>query len=731
MWYGPQVSGNRTARQLLQRLLGDRAAEFTADVVPVGDGHDVGRPDWFEVDAGPGGVALRGSSGVAVASALRWYLRSACRTQITWDVPVPRLPDRLPRTGTGARTTSPYLHRYHFNVCTFGYTTAFWDWARWERHIDWMALHGVTTPLAMTGVEAAWQQVLLRTGLDDETARRFLGGPAHLPWNWLASLDSWGGPLPQSWIDGHADLGRRILDRERALGMRPVLQGFSGHVPRELIADRGARSTTLPWWDFEVGVLDPRDPLFGEFGTALLTEQTRLFGTDHLYAADPFIETIPPVTDPAGIARVARAVHGAMTAVDDEATWVLQAWPFSYRSDYWTPDRTRAFLDAIPDDRMLILDLWAEHKPVWRHTDGYRGKPWVWCMLHSLGGRPGLYGKLDEIAAGPAEASTDARGRSLSGVGASMEAFGGDPVLYELLADVAWHGSVKDVRAWLENWAEARYGRRTPGLLRAWELLHATVYDADGPGPPGSVVVCRPTLEGDLRPELPVHLAAPPSPSVPPGLAEAWTLLVGEATEADSAGPLGRDLCDVTAQVLTHVACDQQRRAADAALTRDADRFRAAATELLTTIEDLDTLLATRPEYRLDTWLAEAHSWASTPAEAELYEANARRILTVWGHSRSELHDYSGRHWAGLVGSFYLPRWRRWYAYIAEALETGSPYRAQEFEASLIEWEERWTTERSDRTVERSEKATPGPDTAGTTLAVVRTLMPRYRAFRG
>lgn len=715
---GPST-GVAAARGLLQRLLGDRAAEFTVEVAP-GDGG----PDWFEVDAGPHGVALRGSSGVAVASALRWYLRTACKAQITWDAPVPRLPDRLPRTGTPGRTISPYRHRYHFNVCTFGYTTAFWDWTRWERHIDWMALHGVTTPLAMTGMEAAWHRALLRAGLDDEAARRFLGGPAHLPWNWLASLDHWCGPLPRSWIDSHADLGRRILDRERALGMRPVLQGFSGHAPRALITDRGARSTTLRWWDFDVDVLDPRDPLFEEFGTTLLTEQTRLFGTDHLYAADPFIETTPPVTDPADLTRVARAVHGVMTAVDDQATWVLQAWPFSYRSDYWTADRTRAFLDAVPDDRMLILDLWAEHEPVWRHIDGCRGKPWVWCMLHNLGGRPGLYGKLDELATGAARAGTDPRGGSLSGVGASMEAFGGDPVLYELLADVAWQGAVTDVTAWLESWTEARYGRRTPGLLRAWELLHATVYTTDAPGPPGSVIVCRPTLKGDLRPEPPVHLAAPPSSTVPPGLAEAWTVLADEATREDSAGPLGRDLCDVTAQVLTHVACAHQRRAADAALARDADGFRAAATALLTTIEDLDATLATRPEYRLDAWLLDARSWATTPAEAELYEAGARRILTVWGHSRSELHDYSGRHWAGLVRSFHLPRWRSWYEHIDRALKNGSPYRAGEFEACLIDWEERWIADRTRTT-------TPGTRAAGTTLDVVRTLMPRYRASRG
>ncbi|MFI1213827.1 alpha-N-acetylglucosaminidase [Streptomyces sp. NPDC020802] len=717
----PQEPGapSPAARQLLRRVLGDRSAEFSADVVPGGGG-----PDWYEVDAGPGGVALRGSSPVAVASALRWYLRTVCGTQITWDAPAPHLPDRLPRTGTAARTVSPHLHRYHFNVCTFGYTTAFWDWARWERHIDWMALHGVTTPLAMTGLEAAWQRALLDAGLDDGTARRFLGGPAYLPWNWLASLDGWGGPLPQSWINAHAELGLRILDRERALGMRPVLQGFSGHVPRELIAERGARATTLPWWDFEVGVLDPRDPLFEEFGTTLLTEQTRLFGTDHLYAADPFIETTPPVSYPADIAGVARAVHGVMTAVDDRATWVLQAWPFSYRADYWTPDRTRAFLDAVPDDRMLILDLWAEHRPVWPHTDGYRGKPWVWCMLHSLGGRPGLYGKLDEIATGAARARADERGRSLAGVGSGMEAFGGDPVLYELLADVAWQGAVDDVRAWLETWTRARYGRATPALLRAWELLHDTVYSADAPGPPGSVVVCRPTLEGELRNELPVHLAGPPSPTVPPGLAEAWTLLAGEARREDSSGPLGRDLCDVTAQVLTHLACERQWRAADAALARDAEAFHRAAGDLLDIIGDLDTLLATRPEHRLDTWLDDARSWATTPAEAELYEANARRVLTLWGHTHSKLHDYSGRHWAGLVRTFYLPRWRSWYEHIARALESGSPYPAKDFEESLLAQEEWWVAD-------RGPTAAPEPDTAAATLDVVRTLMPRYRVPGG
>ena len=39
------------------------------------------------------------------------------------------------------------------NVVTASYSSAFWDWRRWEREIDWMALHGVNLQLAFTGAE--------------------------------------------------------------------------------------------------------------------------------------------------------------------------------------------------------------------------------------------------------------------------------------------------------------------------------------------------------------------------------------------------------------------------------------------------------------------------------------------------------------------------------------------------------------------------------------------------
>ena len=50
------------------------------------------------------------------------------------------------------------------NVCTFGYSTVWWNWTRWEQYVDWMTLHGVNLPVHPLANEAILLQVHL---LDD------------------------------------------------------------------------------------------------------------------------------------------------------------------------------------------------------------------------------------------------------------------------------------------------------------------------------------------------------------------------------------------------------------------------------------------------------------------------------------------------------------------------------------------------------------------------------------
>src|SRR5699024_11359392 len=112
-------------------------------------------------------------------------------------------------------------------------------------------------------------------------------------------------------------------------------------------------------------LLDPQEPRFGQLAESVARTQVEQLGTDHLYAADPFIESIPPSGALADLAEHTRAVYAGMTAADPDAVWVMQAWPFHYHRQFWTPGRRAAVTGAVPHGRLLLLDLWAEHATMW------------------------------------------------------------------------------------------------------------------------------------------------------------------------------------------------------------------------------------------------------------------------------------------------------------------------------------------------------------------------------
>ena len=71
---------------------------------------------------------------------------------------------------------------------------SWWDWKRWEKEIDWMALHGINMPLAITGEEYTWYLVYEEMGFTDEELKDFFCGPSYFAWFWMGNLDVWAAP---------------------------------------------------------------------------------------------------------------------------------------------------------------------------------------------------------------------------------------------------------------------------------------------------------------------------------------------------------------------------------------------------------------------------------------------------------------------------------------------------------------------------------------------------------
>ena len=677
-WSGKQdPKAPASVSKLLERLLPGHANRFAFEVIPPVHGRDV-----FEIASSDGKVVIRGNNGVAMAMGLNWYLKHYCHCHVSWYGGRLDLPEALPQVQPKVRRISWARYRYFLNYCCFGYSLAWYDWAQWEKLIDWMALNGINMPLSVTGQEAVWQAVCKRLGITDEQTAEFLAGPPYLPFQWMGCLDGWGGPLPQNWINRHEDLAKKILGRQRELGMTPVLQGFTGHVPSavsQLFPQ--ARLHRIRWIEWETSLLDPLDPMFSKIARVYMEEQAKRFGTDHLYAADTFIEMRPPSDDPKYLADLAGAVYEGMTGSDPEAIWVLQGWLFVNNPAFWKPPQAKALFGAVPDERMIVLDLMCERTPTWSKTEAFYGKPWLWCNIQNFGCTVHLSGALNKISNNPQTIRRQPESGKLAGLGFVNEGLGYNPVVYDLMFEMAWRDQPVDLEQWLADYALNRYGKQNENARRAWEILGATVYN--GPYYTRSVV--------DRVPHLRQVAAAPYDNAQ---LAEAWRALMAASDELGAVDAFGFDLVNVARQVLSNYANVLHRALIEASKTKDADALKKASGQFLQLIDDMDELLATRKEFLLGCWLQDAKRWGTTEAERARFEWNARRVLTLWGQGPA-IDDYARKEWSGMLGGYYLKRWQQYLHEVEKSFSRGEPLDEEKFRKELRQWMTDWSDRRA------------------------------------
>lgn len=684
------------AQQLIQRVIGDRSRDFAAEAI---EGTD-GKKDFFEIDKRDGKVLLRGTNGVAIASAFNYYLRHLANCQVTWNGSNLNLPDPLPLPGKKIVKETPYNYRYYLNFCTFNYSMSWWDWERWEKEIDWMAMNGINMPLAVTGLNETLYQLYTGMGMKEKDLEDFFSGPAYFAWFWMGNLDGWGGPLPRSWMKSHAELQEKILQRERALGMKPVLPAFSGHVPpkfKTYFPDANLKSVGWNGIFPNLNIIDPNDELFVEVGKKFMEIQTKLYGTDHLYAADTFNEVDPPTNDSTFIDGVSKKVYQSMSSHDPEAVWVMQGWLFYFSRKFWKEPQIKALLNAVPDDKMILLDLWTEKFPVWSKTDAYYGKPWIWNMLNNFGGNNVVHGLMDSIANNPARDLKHPRANNLVGIGLTMEAIETNPVVYEMMMENVWSREPLKIDGWLKGYARRRYGANNDNVNKAWYILKRTAYsDSLTSRGPRSMVQSRPTFSSrgiriDLR-----------FPYQNKDLAKAWEYFMLAAPKLEQSNGFRFDLVDITRQVLSNHAIYLHQQFTDAYNRKDNKAFKKHSTAFLQLIDDMDELVATRPEFLLGKWLEDAKQWGTTEEEKILYERNARNLITTWGDKDNRLHEYSARQWSGLFKSFYKPRWQQFFVDAEGALLKNKEFDEDAFIKNIKDWEWNWVNGREKFTTEAS-----------------------------
>lgn len=674
----------REVRELIAYTVGEARADwFTLRLAE--NERKPGR-DYFILSNETGKIAITGRTGVCLAVGFHHYLKYFCNAHVSQMSMQVNLPEAPVPVGEIVRRETPFQTRYSYNYCTLSYTMAFWGEAQWKRELYWLAMNGVNLVLDITAQEEVWRRFLGALGYSHMECKDFIAGPAYYAWAYMANISGFGGPVHDNWFAARTRLARRNHLMMRRLGMQPVLQGYSGMAPSDInqkVPDAKVISQGL-WNGFpRPAMLKTTTDAYRRLAQLFYRCQREVFGdVSHYYATDPFHEGgrnggMSPK-------KMARFVLDEMLKNDPESVWVIQSWG---------ENPSKSLLQGLRGrkEHALVLDLYAEARPHWETWAGgeFDNTPWLWCMLNNFGGRMGLNGHMDTVASEVARAANTAK--CMAGIGITPEATFSNPVLFDLFFETVWSDTPEHLPSiepdmWLAQYVRRRYGAESEAAMESFRLLRKTVYNPslnhNGEGAPESVVNARPAFQ--IR------------------SASSWgTAVIGyDKHEFERAGRLLLedydvlkqsdgylfDLADCLKQVLSNTAQEYHHTMVQAYREKNLTVFDDYSARFFQLISLTEQVLGTRREFLLGTWLRGAQKLAEEADDftRDLYEFNARALITTWGAIRQAneggLRDYSNKQWAGLTHDFYRPRWEKWIALRRAELTGGQKDRRSEKE---------------------------------------------------
>ncbi|MGL4851812.1 MAG: alpha-N-acetylglucosaminidase [Phocaeicola sp.] len=654
------VQAQKPVYELVERIQQGASNRFLFEITS-----NQGDEDYFVIDQKNDKIWISGNNNVSLATGLNWYLKYHAGIHLSWNSFNHSL-DCLPRVTTRERHATKQLVRFYFNYCTFSYSMAFWDWKRWEQEIDFMAMHGINLPLAITGTSVVWRNTLIALGYDKNEATAFIASPAHQAWWLMNNLEGSDEQVLDSYFEHEEMLQKKIISRYKQWGIEPVLPGYGGMIPRNA-QDRLGLNIQDPglWCGYpRPAFLQPEDSRFSEIATTYYQELTKLYGEANYYSIDPFHEG--GSTSGVDLEAAGKAIYGAMKQANDCAVWVVQSWQS-------TP--YQKMIDVVPAGDVLVLDLFSESRPqwgdpqsTWYRQEGFGKHNWIYCMLLNFGGNTGMYGKMDRLIDGYYLAKESKQGQTLVGVGATPEGIENNPVMYELLFELPWRTQKFTKEEWLETWISARYGASSPQLAEVWRVLSNTVYMppylATQEGTTESVLCAKPSLKVDRVSSW----ATAQLYYEPKELEKALGWMVEVADKYQTSENFRYDLVDLSRQIIANRGNQTLPLLQVAFEKGDFIQFEKHATDFLHLILLQDRITSAHSSFMVGTWLESAQKMAANSSEIPYYRNAAARLITTWGNryaaNEGGLRDYSHREWSGLLRDVYYERWTYFFDYI-------------------------------------------------------------------
>ncbi|WP_168203812.1 alpha-N-acetylglucosaminidase TIM-barrel domain-containing protein [Humibacter ginsenosidimutans] len=666
-------AGAQPAADTLTSWVGsDAASDFDLSIIPASGAEDV-----YRVTASNGRVHIEGSTPATILAGFDAYIGQVLHQSVSWNESNLHLPATLPDTAL-ITATSNVQHRFVNNDVEDGYTGPYRTFDDWKKLIDVYAMHGLNEVFMPVGSEAVYYDVFKQYGYTQAQLLSWIPQAAHQPWWLLQNMSGAPDALTMAQVDARADLGKKIADYLRSLGMVPVLPGYFGTVPSGFAShasdtDPSASVNIVPQGTWAGGYarpdwLDPNSGVFPDLAAKFYAASQKRLGASTMYKADVLHEggTAGNVDVPSA----SKAIQNAMLKAHDDSIWVLLGWQ---------SNPPAAVISAADPKHTFIVDGLSDRYDGLDRESSWKGVPYAFGTIWNFGGHTTIGANLGVQNTRYFD-WLNKSGSAMKGLAVLPEGGENNPAEFDFFTGLAWRSGPVDLDTWFADYAHRRYGVDDADAAAAWKIIGETAYSLPSDG----WSEAADSIFGAV-PSLTVGTAAAWSPSQQrydtAAFEKALPLLLKASAAVEATPTFKYDLMDVARQVVDNLDRPLLAKIKKAYDSGQQEDFATLTKAWLGDMDLVDQLAGTDQQQLLGSWLETARDAASTSTEADVQERDARAIITTWtpaNGSLTDLNDYANREWNGLVGGYYKARWAAYFDYLSKQL-AGTPVAAPNF----------------------------------------------------
>ncbi len=506
---------------------------------------------------------------------------------------------------------------------------------RWEKEIDFMAMHGFNRALQPVGFDGVLFRTLTDIGMPENFCLEFSSGPAFLMNQLTGNIAGTNSVNSKEYLERKITVGKLISDRERSLGIEPIFPAAIPSVPfslRKKYIKMDIFKAPM-WHNFPpIFFIRPKNAFFSVFNKKFLTIQREALGETHSYIFEGVYES-----DKEGynshLADLGKALEEMLGEFDAEAVCYLH-----------TSSINADFFKNCLGDRYIFLDNCEMSKS----SDILNGRKCIPEISGNRYGRTGIYGNVQKLCDNPFA-------NSELGGALSFDTFDINPLYCAAaLKAITTDGSF-DRDEFIRDFCAKRYKTDsfTDDIISLIDLCSSDECT-------GSIICARPCTNVK-------HTAPYDTMERDYDFHRLYQIAQNIASSDDKKIDATRaDLQSIVRQFLSDLAYPVYIKATEFFKEKNVRNFEQASNLFLEICEDIDRLLRTREETNFCTKYLEAQELGSSQEEKESLQINFLLLHTIWGpFDHSILYDTVWNEWGGLVKDYYEARWHMYYRSLA------------------------------------------------------------------